>query len=302
MSDFEKIKEKRRLRLDESHIKAFYPYLLLGFEHFYGKENMPLIKEKLDNIIYFPYFSKSDKKEVEIEEQCEKFFAAIEKIGSTPLEKEDKEEFINDTKEKLIEKRLQSAMLSVDTDEGKWVPVILLDMSSYNFYPRLIHECIHVIDSFSEGYGSGKFLSGFEKKEEGGEIIKGRMFNEYFTDKIAVDIFNYLLENECPSLNGEEKLDRTFFNSGPYWAPDIFMKDFYDRYKKEVCVGKLNNSFKIFHDVLGENATNKIIESCDIIPELFHFGASDEDMDKATSIKDDCKKLVEDCLNKSKKR
>ena len=82
-------------------------------------------------------------------------------------------------------------------------------------------------------------------RKQNGLLMDAREFNEYFTDKIAVDIFNYLIEIGCPLLKGEEKLERNFSNSGPYYAPDVFLKHFYDKYKKEICVCKLNNSDEI---------------------------------------------------------
>jgi len=291
----------RKNCLDESCIDEFYPYLLKGFEYFYGIENMSVIKEKLKRTIYFPYFSESDKKEIEIDVQYKKILNELKMKNICYSNKIDKEHIKESLKKHIIEDRSQSGVLHVNIEDDKSFSIILLDMLEYNFYPRLIHECIHVSDYDASDYECGETLSGFQINLFGAKS-KYNIFNEYFTDKIAVDIFNYLLEKGCPILGENKKLDRTFLNSGKYWIPDVFMKDFYERYKKEICVGKLNNSDKIFRKILGDDATKKIKESCDILPGVFHFFASEADMNKAIAIRDECKKLVETGMKKANKR
>ncbi len=282
--------------LDKIAISEFLPYLLKAFEQFYGEQNIDFIKTRIQNTIFFPYFSKSKNKEKEIDEQLEILFKKLESIDDEAIDDSDKNDFSNMVKDNILEKKNQSSCSIAESKHKGKIPIVFIDMCDKNFYPRLIHELIHAIDGNTI---DGLDCSGFEKINKD-HSKENKMFNEYFTDKIAVDIYNYLLENGCPMLQGQQKLERTFINSGIYWAPDIFMKDFYNEYKHEICECKLKNSNKVFVDVLGDTATKKVMDSCDFIAENMHFGASNEQIDKAVAVKDECKKIIQESLDEKK--
>lgn len=282
--------------LDKTAISEFMPWLLKAFEHFYGEQNIDFISTRIQNTIFFPYFSKSKNKEKETDEQLKILFNKLESIDDEFIADSDKNGFSNMVKDSIIVKRTQSSCSIAKSKNKGMIPIVLIDMYDKNFYPRLIHELIHAIDGNTK---DDIDYSGFEKINKD-HSKENQLFNEYITDKIAVDVYNYLLENGCPMLQGQQKLERNFMNSGSYWAPDIFMKDFYNEYKHEICECKLKNSNKVFVEVLGETATKKIMDSCDFIAQNFYFGASEEQMNSAVAVKDECKKIIQDALDEKK--
>lgn len=285
--------ELRRTKLDESVYYEFLPYMLKGFEHFYGKENIPFIKERINDAIFFPYFLKSPNLEEEVDIETQKLFAKLEGLDKEPLLEEDKKEFKENVCDLIKKQKLQSAMVSSTTSGNKLIPIVLLEMSAFQFYLRMIHEFIHAIDT---NENEEKIFSGFDIDEH-----KQRLFNEYFTDKIALDIFNYIKQSGCPMLE-EEAIEKNFMNSGAYWAPDYFMKDFYEKYKKEICLCKLNNSHQIFIDTLGQETTNKLFDCCEFMAKNIYLGASEDQIDRAIDYRDECELLVKAHLKKSENR
>jgi hypothetical protein len=285
-NELEKEFKDSQIRLDKSVIEDFYPYLLKGLEHFYGKENMPLITTRLSRVIYFQYFYNSKDLDTEFKIEFEKFIKNLgKKVGTID---KDLEDLLKETYTKnIFDYQIQSGVSTVEDDLGISYQIMLIEMSSNLFYPRLIHEYIHCIDTIAK---DGEKLSGFEIDNKG--EIDGKLFNEYFTDKIAIDIYNYLIETECPLLKGKTKIERNFGNSGEYYIPNVFLKEFYEKYKKEICDCKLRNSNEIFVKAIGEEETQKIKEYCEVLPALMAFNASDEDYDKAISIRDECKKMI----------
>ena len=77
------------------------------------------------------------------------------------------------------------------------------------------------------------------------------------------------------------------------------MNPFYQEYKKEICNCKLNNSNKIFVDILGKENTQKIMDSCDLIASSFHMFASDEEFDRASAAKNECKQIILSALERN---
>lgn len=281
--------------LEESAVREFLPYLMKGFLHVYGEENMKHIKEKMKKIIIFPYNGRSEDPRGDFDRQLEIFYKKLEQIQKEPLSQKDKDEIREIFEHGIIKDQLLSYMTSFQVDDKDMYAVVCLNMINDDFYARLIHEFVHAIEV---NIKNGNVANGFEipsimqTKNAGGVLL-----NEYFTEKITQDIFDYLLQSGCPMLkNGGRESNREGSKCSSYWLPDVFMDDFYQKYKKDISVNKLNNSYHIFIEKLGKKNINKIMKACDYIDEHFRIGMTNEECEKMYVLRDECKKIIQNAI------
>lgn len=283
-AEIEKIKHEQNALLPENTIAEFMPHLIEGFVHFYGEDKRSYISSSLNNAYIFTYFNNNPNFEKDAEKQYAKLRKHLHK--TLPEHEEEFEEIIEHIKGYVDSKRCQSAAATLLDEDNEGIQILMIEMSKHNFFPRLIHECVHLVDSKFE-------KSGFSSEDK-----KATILNEYFTDKIAVDIYNHLLKQGVPLMQNCEPLTRKFSDSGNYYLPNPIMKDFYEQHKKEIINSKFCNSLDVFIKYFGEENTNKIIDGFEFMNKNFHIGMTDEVSEKIFALKDELVKIVNNPLSR----
>ena len=289
---------KKVNKMDESElsvVQEFLPYLMKGFEHIYGKENINHIKEKMQKVIIFPYNVRTEDPSGDLDRQLEILYKKLEQIGQEQLSPKDKDEIREIFEQGIIKEHLLSYTTTFQVDDNDVYAVVCLNMIDENFYARLIHEFVHAIEA---NIKNNNIVHGFEIPSiMQSKMAGGVLLNEYFTEKITHDIYDYLLQIGCPMLKrGGKRSDRDGYNSGTYWLPDVFMADFYQKYKKDICVNKLNNSYNIFIKKLGTKNVNKIMKACNYISENLTMGMKEKEFEKMCALRDECKTIIQNAI------
>ncbi len=291
--DLSQLTEERNTLISNECITNFMPYLIEGFIHFYGEENSEFIIERINNIIFFNYFKKSETFDEDLKEQVNNLRNKFKELN-IEYKDEDFDELADDLCNFVSNSTADSGLIPFfDDDNNVTRAIMLLEMSKLDFYIRLIHEVVHLLD-FNNG------LSGFKINKDNRRYAE--LFNEYFTDKIAVDIYNYLVEQGVDVLQDKGKIYRNFLTSGTYYIPDVFMKDFYEENKDKIIQSKFNNSLTFFEESFGKDNLVTVLEGIDEIASLMHIGMSDEDFEKVKDIKCQCNDIVHKSSQPKSKR
>jgi len=231
-----------RKLVDDAKVQEFRKIMIKAIIDVVGNSKEDEINRRMNNIFYVNYNYETTKEEASL---------LTDGLIKQLRESMNVSDEMSDSIHQVIDPYISSGGKDSGTfgfadDNGQQYSIILFNNEDYEWIRKYVHEHIHC-------------LSPFKEDGERGILAQQVLLNEYFTEKVALEVLNKL----------EQKYDLNVFNSEEdrkvvmmYRAPDQQLGVLFEEDKENIIEAYVNSDMDYLKGILGVDLIDELEEFC----------------------------------------